>query len=663
MSGQKARSELNRAAIGVQASMGRGVGAARTRWAHRGDLQPGTKGNRVNAGTTTADRAERLGHLRLMRSSWDGGAVVVRSGEDPLLGEEPQSSAETRCGRESWTRMDDLTKTQRSFARKAMHQPKHRFADLYHLICREEWIATALHAVLANTGSRTAGIDGVTKRQLATDQAKQRFITTVRTELKAGCFKPTPVRRQYIPKPGGKRRPLGISTIKDRVVQMLLKMLLEPIWEADFFPCSHGFRPEHRTMDCIAPLYGLMNPKVKCYWVVEGDISGCFDHVSHTILLNLIERRVADRRILTLIKSFLKAGVMEGGLAHETDEGTSQGNIVSPLLANLYLTELDRYWWDHYGGLSRRQKSQRRRAGWGNPVLLRYADDLILVTNGPKKEAYQLREELRQFLAEVLKLDLSLEKTAVTHVNDGFDFLGFHIRRFVRPYGGKPVVLVKPSKKNIGRLKAKIRDMTGRHRLVDDEALKMAALNRVLRGWIGYYRHANAKQVADSLDFWVERRMATWLGAKHTCGIRRVLRMYQHRQGGRKNLAVRDGREKRLFLYRMAELPLTRYPLHRRVNPYLEGRPTTLAADSEWPVLERAWSGNTRTNLWRNRRSIVLKRDEYRCQNPTCGTNTNLQVHHKRWRKDGGDDRSSNLTTLCATCHRLEQQGRLQVNW
>src|SRR5438132_1362477 len=250
MSGQKARSELNRAAIGVQASMGRGVGAARTRWAHRGDLQPGTKGNRVNAGTTTADRAERLGHLRLMRSSWDGGAVVVRSGEDPLLGEEPQSSAETRCGRESWTRMDDLTKTQRSFARKA------------------------LHPVLANTGSRTAGIDGVTKRQLATDQAKQRFITTVRTELKAGCFKPTPVRRQYIPKPGGKRRPLGISTIKDRVVQMLLKMLLEPIWEADFFPCSHGFRPEHRTMDCIAPLYGLMNPKVKCYWVLEGDISG-----------------------------------------------------------------------------------------------------------------------------------------------------------------------------------------------------------------------------------------------------------------------------------------------------------------------------------------------------------------------------------------------------
>src|SRR6266516_466364 len=164
MSGQKARNEPNRAATGVQASAGRDAGAARTRWAHRGDLPPGAQDNRVNAGTTSADRAERLGHLRLKRSAWDGGVVVVRGGEVPLPGEGPQSPAETRCGRESWIRMDDLTKTQRSFARKAVHQPKHRFADLYHLICREEWIATALEAVLANTGSRTAGIDGMTKK-------------------------------------------------------------------------------------------------------------------------------------------------------------------------------------------------------------------------------------------------------------------------------------------------------------------------------------------------------------------------------------------------------------------------------------------------------------------------------------------------------------------
>jgi retron-type reverse transcriptase len=129
---------------------------------------------------------------------------------------------------------------------------------------------------------------------------------------------------------------LGIATIKDRVVQMLLKMLLEPIWEADFLPCSHGFRPGHRTMDCIAPLYGLMNPRVKCYWVVEGDIRGCFEHIQQTILLSLVTRRVADRRVVALLQAFLEAGVMEDGLFHQTPEGVCQGNVISPLLANLY---------------------------------------------------------------------------------------------------------------------------------------------------------------------------------------------------------------------------------------------------------------------------------------------------------------------------------------
>jgi RNA-directed DNA polymerase len=559
--------------------------------------------------------------------------------------------------------MDDCTKTQRSFARKAVHHPEHRFADLYHLICREEWIATALRAVLANAGSRTAGIDGMTKKQLAGDDAKQRFVRALQAELKAGRFKPRPVRRHFIPKAGGKRRPLGISTLKDRVVQMLLKLLLEPIWEADFLPCSHGFRPGHRTMDCIAPLYGLMNPRVKCYWVVEGDVRGCFDHVDHTILARLVERRVADRRIVALIRSFLEAGVMEGDSIQATNEGTPQGNIVSPLLTNLYLTELDRYWWDHYGGLTRHQKSRRRRAGQGNPVLLRYADDFILVTNGPKQEAFRLREEFRQYLAERLKLDLALEKTAVTHVNDGFDFLGFYIRRYRHPWGGSPVVLVKPSKKNRERLKAKIRDMTGRHRLVDDAAFKVVALNRVLRGWIGYYRHANVKKVADGLDFWVAGRLAAWLGAKHGWGIRRVLRTYHHRQGGRKTFAVTDERGRRTYLYGMATLPLTRYPVQRRSNPYLDGVPTTLTPSPGPPDLARAWSGNTRTQGWRHKRSLVLQRDGYRCQNPTCGTDARLEVHHKRWRKHGGDDHPTNLTTLCADCHRREQQGALLVNW
>src|SRR5215211_5110247 len=168
--------------------------------------------------------------------------------------------------------MDDITKTQQSFAIKALHNPEHRFADLYHLICRDDWIAFALRAVLSNTGSRTAGIDGISKKQLATEENHARFIAELQADLKAGRFKPLPGRRQYIPKDGGKMRPLGIPTIRDRVVQMLVKMLLEPIWESDFLDCSQGFRPGRRTMDSIRICQSRITTQNKYLWVVEGDI-------------------------------------------------------------------------------------------------------------------------------------------------------------------------------------------------------------------------------------------------------------------------------------------------------------------------------------------------------------------------------------------------------
>src|SRR5919199_1193038 len=487
--------------------------------------------------------------------------------------------------------MDDITKTQRSFAIKALHNPEHQFADLYHLICREDWIAFALQAVLANSGSRTAGVDGISKKDLADEETRTRFIAELHVDLKAGRFKPLPVRRQSIPKEGGKMRQLGIPTIRDRVVQMLLKMLLEPIWESDFLDCSHGFRPGRRTMDCIAPLYRCMSRGVKAYWVVEGDIRGCFDHIQHAILLKLLERHVADQRIVPLVRVFLRAGVMEGVLFRRSEEGTPQGGVVSPLLANIYLHELDRYWWQHYGGMSQHRKRQRRSAGRGNPILLRYADDFILITNGTQEEAIRLRDEFQRFLAEELKLELSLEKTVVTHVNDGFDFLGFHVRRYLHPkQGSRPVVLVKPSKKNIERLRAKVRDMTGRHRGLDNQVWKVTALNRVLRGWAAYYRHVNAKDVLTSLDFWVAWRLEHWLCEKHKCGIRQVLREYQHQQGGRKNLVVKDERGRLMFLYRMGDLPLTRYPFRAWSNPYLKEEPTTIP-EAEAPIPDWTWNG------------------------------------------------------------------------
>jgi len=226
--------------------------------------------------------------------------------------------------------MDDIRKTQESFARKAQIQPEHRFGDLYHLICREDWIRNALEKVLSNPGSRTAGIDKISRKHLKEDEQKTAFVQTLQAELKGGIYHPQPAKRRWIPKANGKQRPLGIPTLKDRVVQMVLKMLLEPIWESDFLDCSNGFRPGRRTMDSIRVCQSRITTQNKYLWVVEGDIEGCFDHVQHAILLKLVAQRIKDKRILTLIETMLKAGIMENGLFQHTEEGTPQGGIFTP---------------------------------------------------------------------------------------------------------------------------------------------------------------------------------------------------------------------------------------------------------------------------------------------------------------------------------------------
>ncbi len=552
--------------------------------------------------------------------------------------------------------MDDITKAQRSFARKALTQPDHRFEDVYHLLCREDWVRRALDYVLSNTGSRTAGVDGVTRRAFDNEAYAARFIAGLAADLKAGTYRPEPVKRQYIPKPNGKQRPLGIPTVRDRVVQMLLKMLMEPIWESDFLDCSSGFRPGRRTMDCLAMCYRLIQGSTRYFWVVEGDIRGCFDHVQHDLLLARVADRIRDRRLLRLVEAFLTAGVMEGTLFQRTAEGTPQGGIASPLWANIYLHELDRHWWDQYGRLTRDARHRRREQGVGNCRLIRYADDFVLLTNGPQAEAERLRGEFQQVLHDRLRLDLSPDKTLVTHAADGFDFLGFHVRRYEHPEGGgAPITLVTPSAKSVARLKAKIRHMTRHDLRRDDPYLKVVAVNQVLRGWIGYYQHVNAKDTADSLDWWVARRMAHWLADHHQCGIREALRRYQREDQGRQNFAVTDGEGRRAFLYLMSRQPLTKYVDRKRTNPHLGNGPIAPMTAAEAPNLDadHAWNGSEYAWGWRATRAARLAQDGGRCTR--CGATERLEVHHRRQRRwnqrQQGNDDPSGLRTLCARCH------------
>lgn len=240
--------------------------------------------------------------------------------------------------------LDSITIPQRLLAAKAWHDKTHRFDNIYYFICRQDWIEEALNQVLNNKGSGTAGIDGQTLADLDKPESKTELIQAIRAELKSKTYAPMPARRAYIPKSNGQNRPLGIPTIKDRVVQCLLKMLLEPIYESDFLTCSSGFRPMRRTMDCIANCYRNITRLHRYYWVIEGDIEGCFDHIHHQKLIQILRRCIADKHIIQLIDKFLNAGIMEGALFKHTPEGIPQGGIFSPLLANVYLNELDRWW-------------------------------------------------------------------------------------------------------------------------------------------------------------------------------------------------------------------------------------------------------------------------------------------------------------------------------
>ena len=270
-----------------------------------------------------------------------------------------------------------------------------RFADLFNLVCDPAVLLVAWRRVRGNKGARTAGVDGQTAYYIQQRRGEESLLAELRADLKVRRFRPLPVRERLIPKPGsGKLRMLGIPTVRDRVVQAALKLVLEPIFEADFLPCSYGFRPGRRAQDAIAEIHVFASPPHTYEWVVEGDIQACFDEIDHTALMSRVRRRIADRRVLALVKAFCKAGILsQDGRDRETITGTPQGGILSPLLANIALSALD----EHLGRRPRATRSQRR----GRPSyrLVRYADDWVVLVRGTRGHAEALKQEAAAALA------------------------------------------------------------------------------------------------------------------------------------------------------------------------------------------------------------------------------------------------------------------------
>jgi RNA-directed DNA polymerase len=416
-----------------------------------------------------------------------------------------------------WPGLDEaearVLEIQAKLHRWAKDAPNRQVDDLYNLVYDPAVLVTAWSRVRTNRGARSAGVDRVEPRSIASPT--ESLLPLLRDELKARTFRPLPVRERYIPKANGKRRRLGIATARDRTVQAALKLLLEPIWEASFQPFSYGFRPRRRAQDAIAEIYNFVANSYE--WVLEADITACFDEISHAALMDRVRRRVGDKRVLALVKAFLKAGILsEDGVTRETATGTPQGGILSPLLANIALSGLDDHFaeaWASFGQFgSSRQK--RRQKGLATYRLVRYADDFVVLVAGARTDAEQLRDEVAAVLSP-MGLRLSDEKTGIRHIDEGFDFLGWRIQRQTRRgTKDKRFVYTWPARKALASVKARVRTVTrqGTNRPL---AHLLRQLNLMLRGWTNYFRHGSSAATFGYLHQFTWRRVIRWLRSKY----------------------------------------------------------------------------------------------------------------------------------------------------
>jgi RNA-directed DNA polymerase len=457
--------------------------------------------------------------------------------------------------------------------RWAAADPGRRFDDLFNFVHDPATLIVAFDRVAGNQGARTPGVDGLTVAGVAETVGVPGFLDDLRAALKGGSFAPLPVRERAIPKPGGsgKVRKLGIPTIADRVVQAALKLVLEPIFEADFEPVSYGFRPRRRAWDAIAEIhhYGTHGYR----WVLDADIEACFDQIDHAALMDRVRVRVKDKRVLALVKAFLKAGVLTDlGDSRETHTGTPQGGILSPLLANVALAVLDERLhgpWKPGGTMSTESRRNTRRAK-GLPTwrMVRYADDFVVLVHGDQADTEALREEVTRVLAPI-GLRLSPAKTRIVHMGDGFGFLGFRIQWRRKRGTSKWHVYTFIDGRPIRSLKAKIRALT-RRTSQQDLGYVLTRLNQVMHGWAGYFRHAVAKNVFSMLDNFTWWRVIRMLRERHHWRWKDVRRQFTTPSG--RWLPITAGN---IELRRIAAIPVTRYRYRgsKIPNPWIPDQP------------------------------------------------------------------------------------------
>ena len=381
---------------------------------------------------------------------------------------------------------DKVQELQRKLYLKAKSQPDFRFYALYDKVYRKDVLVKAWQKVRANHGS--PGIDGVTIKDIE-EEGVGGFLKGIQEELGRKKYRPSPARRVYIPKPDGRQRPLSIPTIKDRVVQMALKLVIEPIFEADFEDNSYGYRPRKSAQQAALEVRKFLS------WgltkVIDADLEDCFGSIPHRHLVDIIARRIVDGKLLWLIKLFLKAGVMEQGQVKVDEKGTPQGGVISPLLANIYLDQIDKGW-----------KPLNKFAH-----LIRYADDVLILTRyGTEKVFGRL-----QRLTASLKLRLNQKKTRIVDAEkESFDFLGYSFKRAPNRGKTKMATYFWPSQKAERSVKEKIRKITNPARPIKIEWI-IKELNPVLRGWVNYFKIANSSKKFGKIRLYAAKKVRKFM--------------------------------------------------------------------------------------------------------------------------------------------------------